>query len=183
MGIKIPNIKFTQRESTVANILKGMKGIKSFLNVGFRNWDDERTHWWIEICDYNKINWNILEVFNLNILRALDEGCPKDKIYLGNMLDTSSYDNYDVIMFWHGPEHINKEAFLSSLKSIEDKANKLVIFGMPLGEEKQGQIYGNPNEEHVSSWDPSEFEKIGYTTEIVRDRTPAHFTAWRIFGL
>jgi hypothetical protein len=41
---------------------------------------------------------------------------------------------------------------------------------MPLGEEPQGAVYGNPAEEHESAWEPNEWESLGYTCTEVHDR-------------
>ena len=46
----IPEHQYTVRERTVIEILKNIHQlkIKSFLNVGFHNWEDPRRHWWIK---------------------------------------------------------------------------------------------------------------------------------------
>ena len=51
----IPRHKYTEREKTVVKILKKYPQIKSFLNVGFHDWNDERKHWWIKICTKNNM--------------------------------------------------------------------------------------------------------------------------------
>lgn len=179
MAIKIPDRNFTKREETVLDILNFNDNIESFLNIGFRDWHDHRSHWWIDICKLNSIDWNIMEIFPLNVHNSIAKGCPKENINIGNILDTETYNNYDAIMFWHGPEHIRKDIFFKALPNIESKANKLIIFGMPLGEEKQGAVYGNPYEEHIASYFPEEFKRFGYNTKVVEDRKPGHFTAWK----
>lgn len=179
MELIIPPHKYTDRELTVVNILKQYPTITSFLNIGFHGWNDPRTHWWINICKRNKISWDIMEIFKTNISDAVKAGCPKDRIFQGNILDDAAYGNYDCILFWHGPEHVHKTQWLKCLPSIEKHANKLIIFGMPLGEEPQGQVYGNPAEEHVSAWEPNEWKSLGYTCIEVHDRVPAHITAFK----
>mgnify|MGYP006170572977 FL=1 len=179
-SLKIPRHKYTKREKTVVKILKkNFKGINSYLNVGFHDWDDERKHWWINICKKNNIKWKILEIFQPNIKNAIDAGCPKENIFLGNILDISTYENFDCIMFWHGPEHIEKGLFLEKLGQIEKKANKLIIFGMPHGEEIQEAVYGNKYEEHISAWHEDDWHRLGYKTMIVNDRNPGHITAFK----
>tara|TARA_B100001029_G_C15035263_1_gene439705 strand:+ start:164 stop:736 length:573 start_codon:yes stop_codon:yes gene_type:complete len=178
---KIPMHRYTQREKTVVEVLKkNYLGVNSFLNVGFHDWDDKRRHWWVKICDRNNIDWKILEIFEPNIKDAIKAGCPKEKISLGNILDFSTYDDYDCVFFWHGPEHIHKDVFLDKLPDIEKKANKLIIFGMPHGEEIQEAVYGNKYEEHVSAWDEKEWQELGYKTIVVNDRNPGHITAYKI---
>lgn len=179
MELIIPTHNYTKREITVVDILKLYPTLTSFLNIGFHNWEDPRNHWWINICNRNGIDWKIMEIFPPNIDRAIKAGCPSDRIFHGDILDHKSYGKYDCIMFWHGPEHIHKLDWLNNIQQIESHANKLVIFGMPLGEEPQGAVYGNPAEEHVSAWEPNEWESLGYTCTEVHDRVPAHFTAFK----
>ena len=180
---KIPPHNYTERESSVINILTENQKLelKSFLNVGFHNWEDIRRHWWIRICEENNIDWKILEVFEGNVNDALNKGCPADKIILGNILDVNNYPTIDCMLFWHGPEHINKEIFIKTLPEIENKVNKLIIFGMPLGFEPQDVVYDNKYEIHLSEWQPSDWELLGYKTIIVRDRMDfQHITAYKI---
>lgn len=177
----IPDHNYTVREKTVVEILKEHgDGLKSFLNVGFHNWEDPRRHWWIKICEANGINWNIMEVYQPNVEDAINKGCPVDKIFLGNILDVDKYSNYDCILFWHGPEHINKEMFLETLPAIENKSNKLIIFGMPLGYEPQGEAYGNPYEKHESSWYEYEWKDLNYKTIPIHDhQVYPHITTYK----
>lgn len=180
----IPQHNFTVREQTVVNILKGLDTpINSFLNVGFRQWNDQRNHWWIKLCEANEVKWNIMEVYQPNIDDAINGGCPKDNIKLGNILDTTQYENYDCILFWHGPEHIKKDVFINALPSIEAKANKLIIFGMPLGHEPQDAAHGNPFERHESDWFVQDWQQLGYETIPVHDhqRYP-HITTFKFLG-
>ena len=181
----IPEHQYTVRERTVIEILKNIHQlkIKSFLNVGFHNWEDPRRHWWIKFCDANNISWKILEVFSHNVNDAITKGCPNDKIQLGNILDVDQYENFDCILFWHGPEHIEKDVFLNALPSIEAKANKLIIFGMPLGHEPQDDAYGNPFERHRSDWYEHEWKKLGYETIPVHDHQKyPHITTYKIIS-
>ena len=64
----IPEHNYTERELSVVEVLKNNNlNFKTFLNVGFHNWDDARRHWWIKICEINNIDWKILEIHE-NIL-------------------------------------------------------------------------------------------------------------------
>lgn len=181
--VKYVNHNYTEREKTVIDVLlKHYElDINSFLNVGFHSWNDKRTHWWIKFCEFNKIDWKILEIFEPNIISAIKDGCPVNKIQLGDILNYDSYDNYDCILFWHGPEHIKKDIFLENLNEIEKKANKIIIFGAPLGHEPQGIVYGNSHEEHISEWISNDFIDLGYQVIEVHDGLRySHITAYKI---
>lgn len=177
----IPEHNYTVREKTVVEILKNYKGeLKTFLNVGFHNWEDPRRHWWIKICNANNIDWKIMEIFTPNVEDALKKGCPSDKIFNGNIIDTAQYSNFDCILFWHGPEHLKKNEFLTALPKIESKTNKLLIFGMPLGHEPQDDAYGNPFERHESDWFEQDWKNLGYETIPIHDHQKyPHITTYK----
>lgn len=181
---KIPthSRQYTLRELSMLKTLSDNNylNLKSFLNVGFHDWQQKGRHWWINVCEENNIDWKILEIFEPNVKNALDGGCPPDKIIHGDIMDTDKYPNVDCLFFWHGPEHIKKENFINKLPDIEKKVNKLIIFGMPLGKELQGAAYGNPHEIHVSEWYREDWEKLGYNVIEVHDRIPAHITTYKI---
>ena len=174
----IPKHNYTQREQSVCDIFEKIS-INSFLNVGFHDWQDERKHWWIKICDENKISWKIAEAFERNVLDSIKKGCPKEKILNLNIKDVDTLPEADCIMFWHGPEHLLKEEFLEILPKLEDKYRYL-IFGMPCGEEPQGSAYGNPFERHISAWEVEEWQNLGYEVTKVNDRKKyQHITCFK----
>lgn len=175
----IPKFKYTQREITVCDILKKIE-FKTFLNIGFHDWQDIRKHWWIEICKTNNIDWKIVEVFKSNVDDTISKGCPKDRIIHGNIKDVEELPESDCIMFWHGPEHLYKQEFLDILPKLEEKY-KILIFGMPWGEEPQGEAYGNPHEKHISAWDILEWKQLGYEVITVKDNKKyPHITCYKI---
>lgn len=177
----IPNHNYTERELSVVEVLKNNNlELKTFLNVGFHDWDDVRRHWWIKICEANNIDWKILEIHEKNVINAINKGCPKDKIILGDILNVNTYDDVDCLLFWHGPEHVDKDIFLKSLEKIENKVNKLIIFGMPLGFEPQGAAYGNEHEIHISEWNTDEWKILGYEVIEIHDRVKyPHITTFK----
>lgn len=177
MGLIIPEHNYTTREQTVVGILKTIDA-ESFLNVGFRQYSDPRNHWWIKICEANNIDWKILEIFKPNIDASIKAGLESSRAIHGDIMDLN-FPNFDIILFWHGPEHIAKEKFIRKLKKIEAKANKMIILGMPNGHEVQGPVHDNPYEEHVAHYTPEELYEIGYETIIVEDRKPGHITAYK----
>lgn len=174
--MKIPEHNYTIREATVVSVLKDLDyDISTWHNIGFHNWQDPRSHWWIKICYENKVDWQITEIFEPSVTEAIDHGCPAGRIWVGNILETETYPNSDLLIFWHGPEHILKEEFLAKLPEIEKKANKLIIFGMPDGFEPQGATKGNEWQNHISGWTVSEWHELGYETLV----TSGHITAYK----
>jgi len=178
----IPEHSYTVREGTVCSILKEIDqgDIQTFINVGFHDWQDPRRHWWVKVCEQNNIDWSIVEVFEENVTAAVRKGCPEDKIFNLDIRNVDLLPPADLLMFWHGPEHIIKEEFLDILPLLEAKY-KVLIFGMPLGEEPQGAAYGNPHESHVSAWSTEEWRELDYKVYEVHDgQQYPHITAFKI---
>lgn len=177
---------YTKREWTVVQLMKELHKtieIKSLLCIGFRDYHDIRNRWWIDLCRKNNIDWHILEIFQANVERYKGQ-CPSSDIQRITCGDVREIDKifdhqFDVIIHWHGPEHLYKDDFLQALPGIEKTAKMLVILGCPNGEEEQGITYGNPYEEHVSFWSTDEFESLGYQTILIKDKIPGHITAYK----
>lgn len=72
---------------------------------------------------------------------------------------------YDVVMWWHGPEHVEESKLLGVLSKLEDIANHLVVLGCPWGRYELGQIHGNPYQEHKAYLYPKSFP--GYETDCI----------------
>ena len=69
-----------------------------------------------------------------------------------------SLKNYAFI--WeHGPEHVSKAEASNVIKAFQPKAG-LISIETPLGPYPQGPLYGNPYEEHVSTWFREDYEKF-----------------------
>lgn len=96
-----------------------------------------------------------------------------------NDINTILPQKYDVIIHWHGPEHLLKDDYIELLPAIESCANKMVLLGSPNGIEEQGIAFNNPNEEHISFWSEEDYQGLGYKTEHVYDKAPGHITAWK----
>lgn len=179
---------YTRRELTVVELLKMVatrqRPPRSFLNIGFHDYQDVRNRWWIDICRANGIDWHILEVFQPNVDNFLAHAPAADRhrITCGNLLDLDRLyqRNFDVILHWHGPEHLERQAFLDCLPTLLAHSDLLTILGCPDGEEEQGQAYGNPFEEHVSFWSEEDFRGLGFEVLRVRDKAPGHLTAYRL---
>lgn len=177
---------YTHRELTVVELLRELSSkttLRSFLNVGFHDYQDIRNRWWIDICRANGIDWHILEIFEPNVQNFTTHAPPSDRhrITHGSLQDIATlFDrSFDVVLHWHGPEHLERQVFLQLLPSITAAASKLLIFGCPDGLEEQGEAYGNPYEKHISFWSEENFHELGFQTKRVSDKKPGHITAYK----
>jgi hypothetical protein len=131
---------------------------------------------------------DILEIYPPNVegLRKLNE---KEKlfrdIYQGDVREIDGIivgKKYDVVCFWHGPEHLEKRDIKSTLIQLENKAKNIIFTGCPYGYYPQDDVYGNPAEIHRCSLDVKFFERLGYKTKTIRKKNKrgSNITAWKI---
>jgi len=115
-----------------------------------------------------KYKIDILEVFEPNVLHLkkiewIDNVFQEDV----RKVDNSVRKKYDIVFWWHGPEHIEKKDLSTTLAKLEQLSNHLVVCGCPWGEFEQGALYNNPNERHLSALLPEDFQKLNYQTSTI----------------
>lgn len=88
---------------------------------------------------------------------------------------------FDVVFFWHGPEHLPEEEIAPTLQALERVARHVVVCGMPFGFYEQGSEYGNPFEVHRSHITPEFMNSLGYRTQTLgtADRAGSSLTAYK----
>jgi len=111
-------------------------------------------------------HFDILEVFpgNVDTLRALD--IDTRFVVCGDVRDLGKSalglpPSHDLIIWWHGPEHVVRHAFLDVLPVLRSRCKTLLV-GCPNGFYEQGALYGNHYEHHVYHWKPEELEALGF---------------------
>ena len=70
-------------------------------------------------------------------------------------------DRYDVIFWWHGPEHVSKPELPGVLAEVEKRA-ELVVLACPWGRSPQRGTDADPYREHKATLMPGDFEEWGY---------------------
>ena len=134
---------------------------------------------------YAKYKIDVLEIFEPNVqaLEVLNRRWKIfNKIMLGDVrkVEEILQHRYDVIVFWHGPEHIGLLDFVPTMKKLEDFAKRLLICGCPWGDYPQGAVDGNEHEKHVSSLFPKDFQKLGFKTSTLRQPgRGSNLLAWK----
>jgi ferredoxin-like protein FixX len=102
---------------------------------------------------------------------------------------------WDLIVWWHGPEHIVVEELPTVISDIEKMAKKLVVFACPHGvyrfDEAQtiefckknaailGSAEANMAEVHVAALYPEFFENLGYKVNAMGSGTGSNLLAWK----
>lgn len=91
-----------------------------------------------------------------------------DWIYLGDVLEVLDRHlhlrQYDLVYAGDIIEHLTKEKGHELIKKMLAKG-KVVIIATPSPAPIQGELLGNPNEEHKSSWSEDDFS--GYKHEVI----------------
>ena len=139
---------------------------KSILQIGVKE-KSFGVHNWLKMfrlffkCGYR--TFDVLEIWQQN-LDGLEKWEHLRNKILGDIRDIDKLiiNEYDVIFWWHGPEHIEKSEFYILQQKFDKFKDTLIIIGCPWGEFKQGEVDGNPYEEHKTHWQPEELEKYGY---------------------
>ena len=97
-------------------------------------------------------------------------------------LDASSGldSQYDVVLWWHGPEHVDQVELHPILTQMSVRARKLAVIGAPHGRMEQDAIDGNDQQRH--RWDcmPAAFEPFGWTVHTLwpKPHQHSHLIAW-----
>lgn len=87
---------------------------------------------------------------------------------------------YDVIMWWHGPEHVKEEEISPTLDKLIKRTKKITVIACPYGKFEQGSVKGNPYERHLSTLYVMSFRILGWKTNAIGepDELGSNLLAW-----
>lgn len=105
------------------------------------------------------------------------------RVIKGDVRTIEKYDiekKYDVIMWWHGPEHVREEELSSTLNKLIERTNKITVIACPYGKFEQGSVRGNPYERHLSTLYKMSFRILGWKTNAIGepDKPGSNLLAW-----
>lgn len=101
---------------------------------------------------------DVIEIFPDNVIQ-LNNVQWIHRIIEGDVRLFDPYAPYDLVVFWHGPEHLPKDEVPKLLDKMKTYS-KAVVFATPNGRYDQGEEYGNPHENHASTWYFEDFIKL-----------------------
>ena len=173
--------KETDRTASLLRLVPGLFSTryKSVLYIGARS---DRFDYGDEFKHFNyKIT--ILEAWEDNV-EYLRTEMPTIEVIHGEVQNVTIEEKFDVVFWWHGPEHVPEDQLSDTINKIEKWAKKVVIMGCPWGHRRQKAIQGNPYERHVSHLLYPFFEEKGYTVEClgVKNGGTSHITAVKYVG-
>ena len=120
------------------------------------------------VSDFKEAGYKIdvLEVWHPNILSLIkfnNKAKLYDRIIEGDVREAEKliYKRYDIISWWHGPEHLMIKEIESALEKLTGLAKVIVVVASPYGRHDQGEFRDNPFEKHLSSIYPEFYEELG----------------------
>jgi hypothetical protein len=92
-------------------------------------------------------------------------------------------EQFDVIFWWHGPEHLRYQEAEEVILDLEEMATQSVILGTPWGDVPQGKVGQNVYEAHLSTWGEHNFTELGYqvTPHHIKDMMGSCLIAYKGF--
>ena len=127
---------------------------KTILMIGWRS--DSDSTFVKHMLDREKVP-TIIEIFPKN-LESVPTGITAT---CADIRDYKVDKTYDMLLWQHGPEHVTKLDIMKFFKEY-GKMFKYIILESPNGPTQQGPMYGNPYEEHISSWTPTDYTDLGF---------------------
>jgi hypothetical protein len=88
---------------------------------------------------------------------------------------------YDVICWWHGPEHVERRELSPILKMMVDLSQRVAMCACPWGKFPQETEGGNIYERHLSELGPEDFIELGWQARGFgeRDDPWSYVIAWQ----
>jgi hypothetical protein len=121
---------------------------------------------------------DVIEIWPENVeqLKGIDK---IHELITGDIMEFNPMRQYDCVMWWHGPEHLEMTDVADLIKQLK-KYTKSIIFATPNGKYDQGEEYGNPHERHLSTWYKEDFEALGMNAFELgnRDEKNGNLVAW-----
>jgi len=151
-----------KRTQSLKRLIPDLFTYKSVLYIGARN---KRIDYG-DMFRENQYQITIVEIFKPNVKYLKTIKWIKDVIHAD--INTFKTNNkYDIVFWWHGPEHIEKSKLQGIISKLETFADVAVVLGCPWGDVVQANKDNNPYERHISYLDCGDFESMGYKTEFI----------------
>lgn len=132
----------------------------------------------------HEYNIDIVEPFAANV-----EYCKLipgiDNVYHSDIKSFAAPRLYDIVFWWHGPEHINRTEYEQTFSHMEKMASKYVVLSCPWGINPQDAIDNNNFEIHRTHAYEHDFRVYGYTVDVIgkKDTWNSNLIAWKKIGV
>ena len=171
MNENFEQVRYEQLKRCIPDIFKA----GSLLYVGghFRYGRD------LQMTRFFRCPIDIVEVWPENV-KQLKEAKHIRKVFQSDIRDFMPPLSYEVTMFWHGPEHLEKDELVPLILKMAQYTTKYIVFATPFGVYEQGAEYNNPYEEHKTHWTLEDFQEMGFECDAigVKDAKQGNIIAW-----
>jgi len=125
----------------------------------------------------------VLEAWHRNAVYVAKHVAGVNRVMCGDVRSTARLNlgPHDVVMWWHGPEHIHAQDLAPTLAALEELALHVVVLASPWGRYDQDAVDGNPYERHLCAIYPDMLQDLGYKTSTLGkiDVKGSNLVAWR----
>lgn len=146
------------------------ENIKQVLNIGVVSLPDATIRFLEKLNVNPKITY--LEIFEENCKRVKLQR-PDIHFVQGDVRNIKNliHDKFDLIVWWHGPEHIYEHELVDTILNIESllNTNGVIILGSPDGWLEQHNDDGNLHNDHYSGPDCNFYRSLNYEAHRVWD--------------
>lgn len=150
-------------------LIKDKEKIKNVLNIGIVNHPDkmyEKDTISIILDGLNiKPSVTHLEIFQRNC-EVGRKKYPDHTFVNGDVRNIENLlnDKFDLIIWWHGPEHIYENELVDTISKIESLLTNdgIIILGSPNGWQEQHNDDGNVHNDHYSGPDTEFYQSLNY---------------------
>lgn len=130
-----------------------------------------------EVAGYKII---ILEAWKANVSALAEKGL---NVVHGDVrqIDKHIKTKFDIVFWWHGPEHVNVFEAGYVLGRLQSHAKHLVVASSPWGKYPQGAIDGNPYERHLCELYIDDYISMGWKVDAIgeEDVKGSNLMGWR----
>ena len=172
MGKEREDERFNQIKQNIPSFITQEFNTLLYIGVGYRTKFQFQSH-----LDNLNYNITILEAHKPNLRKHRG----KYAIINADITKFKTKRRWDIVMWWHGPEHISKGELKPTLQKLERMAKKLVILGCPWGKYVQGVVGGNPYEVHKTHLYPKDLVELGYSVKTLErpNKMGSNILAWK----
>lgn len=134
----------------------------------------------LQMTQYFKCPIDVVEIYEPNV-KDLQNSKRIRQVFYNDIRTFGASKMYEVVMWWHGPEHVPKKDLPAILLRMSQYCSKYIIFACPNGVYEQGPEYGNQYEIHASHYTVQDFIDIGMEADAIGEpnKKQGNIIAWR----
>lgn len=171
----------TIEEDRKTQLIKCIPSVFTFKKVLYIGANEKRFHFQADLKDNNCVA-DVLEI-DRERCNGLKKFAWLNQVICGSVTNAEKLffpNQYDLILWSHGPEILDKELIVPTIQKLEIIAPKLLVMMAPWGK------YTHTNVARIdfnaSALYEEDFEKLGYATSTIgeKDKNGSNLLAWKL---